>query len=322
MQTIQAISPAKLNLTFDIKGLMSDGYHEVETLLQSVDLQDELVFTLSPADQLNVEISLDGGGSSEFPLNDTNLIAKAAKLFVQESGVKPFGLHVAVTKFIPIGAGLAGGSANGAATLVALNYAFDSPFGPQDLLSLGSRLGADVPFCIQGGTAIGTGRGDILQAIACDTTLFFCIVKPRKLSVSTPWAYGIYDEFTGKVKRPHLQNAANSMCKADLDQAVKSFGNVFEPPIFEKMPELIDLQKSLIELGCWYCQLSGSGPALFAIVPDREMAHYVRRKVLHNDDSGFDYFSAQPTAEFGPPFEFHIAQSVSHGARVVDASAR
>ena len=299
---------------------MADGYHEVETLLQSVDLQDELVFKVAESEKLEVAISCtDGTCAALFPLDDTNLIAKAAKLFLQKSGVKPFKVEVEVTKTIPIGAGLAGGSANAAATLVALNYTFDSPIGPQDLLKLGGEIGADVPFCIQGGTSIGTGRGDSLQAIGSDTTLFFCIVKPRKLTVSTPWAYRLYDEYTKKMDRPHTSAAADSLRKGDLERAMKSFGNVFEPIIFHQMPELVELKKQLMQHGCWHTQLSGSGPALFAVVPDREMAHYIRRKVLHNDDSGFDYFSAQPQAEFGPPLEFHIAQSIDHGARVVDA---
>lgn len=324
---VKTLAPAKINLTFDILGLLPGGYHEVITLLQSIDLEDELTFEFSQAEELSVSISCDTVPAKIFPTDDSNLISKAAKLFVAEwrsrkadSGMQAefLKIKVQVEKVIPIGAGLAGGSADAAATLVALNHVYGMPFSADEMNELAAQLGADVPFCLQGGTAVGTHRGDRLQALpeAADTTLFYCVVKPRALSVSTPWAFKKYDEFTGTLSKPDCAAASQALADSDLPKAISAFGNVFEPVIFAQLEQLQPLKDKLVQLGAWCCHLSGSGPALYAVVANREHAHYIRRKVMKNDDDGFEYGSAFSSFEYGPPIQFHIAQSVPYGARV------
>jgi 4-diphosphocytidyl-2-C-methyl-D-erythritol kinase len=316
MPKLKALAPAKINLTFDILGTMPDGYHQVETLLQSVDLMDECAFDIVDAAQTEINIALEDQllKRSEFPLGPDNLIAKAATLFSVETG-KNFRADVLVNKVIPIGAGLAGGSADAAATLVALNEHFGRPLTTSKLIELGRGLGADVPFCIEGGTALGTHRGDHLSPVQSLLSFTFCIVKPLKISVSTPWAYGKFDEYGGTINKPDTALAAEALKNGDLQAAVDSFGNVFEPVIFAEHPVLKELKATLLKHGAWHVQLSGSGPALFAIAADIEHAHYIRRKILKTDDAGFAYGDSYPVSEFGPPIEFHICQSSTTGIR-------
>lgn len=316
MPKLKALAPAKINLTFDILGTMPDGYHEVETLLHSVDLIDTIEFDIEEADTCAVTITApDAPRHMQFPLSEDNLIARAVRLFSQSTG-RNATVQARVEKLIPIGAGLAGGSADAAATLVAMNAAFGEPLSMPDLLRLGGSLGADVPFAIIGGTAIGTARGDVLTPRRCAYPFAFCIVKPIKISVSTPWAYQRFDVYSGNKPRPNTRKAAAALEEGAIDQAIPTFGNVFEPVIFQEHPLLSDLKSQLQKYAPWHVQLSGSGPALFAIVSGLEQAHFIRRKILKTDDAGFMYGSGFPVNEFGPPIEFHICTSSTSGAQV------
>lgn len=307
MFKVAARSTAKLNLTFAITGLLPDGYHEVETLMQSVSLEDELIFELANNESAQVVLRVeDSPLTRDFPVDQNNLICQAFKLFTES--IPEIGKHkltVTVNKRIPIGAGLAGGSGNAAATLVALNYLFKHPLSQEELTVLGSKLGADVPFCLDGGTAIGSGRGDKLSSVEPSTRLQFAIVKPRNLSLPTAWVYQAYDK-QGEVKsvndHPDLDGAINGLKWGDLELAFKSFGNVFEPVVFSRFPELLKLKDAVAELGAFCCHMTGSGPTLYAVVPDHEAAHFMRRKLL----------------EMNYDVDFFFAESTQWGARLVD----
>lgn len=320
MPKLKTLAPAKINLSFDILGVLPDGYHEVKTILQSIDLADTLTFEIEEAKQTIIDISIaENPLVKQFPLGSDNLIAKAASAFATASK-RNFKLNVEVEKVIPIGAGLAGGSTDSAATLVALNEVFGKPLSDSELHSIASSLGADVPFCLNGGTALGTSRGDVLAPARSSILFNFCVVKPIQISVSTPWAYGKYDAFSQTMRRPNSEEALEGLMTGDIELAINSFGNVFEPVIFAEHPSLGEVKESLLKLGAWHVQLSGSGPALFAIVADIEHAHFIRRKILKTDDSGFTYGSAFAVNEFGPPLEFHICQSTSHGIQIQQAN--
>jgi 4-diphosphocytidyl-2-C-methyl-D-erythritol kinase len=318
MRQIQALAPAKVNLTFDILGKLPDGYHQVETIMQAIDLYDRLTLSLQNHDRLSIDIHCSNETvPSGFPLDESNLMAKAAKLFFHTACPDQTArLCIDIEKNIPLAAGLAGGSSDAAAVLVALNEMHNRPLGEAQLCSLAAQLGADVPFCLVGGTCVGTGRGDKLKQLRCEIDFSYCIVKPKSLSVSTPWAYHRYDEYAGDIVRPQLQKAIASLANADLPGAIESFGNVFEPVIFDAHPQLVALKQQLLKNGAWCCQLSGSGPAIFAIVADREQAHYIRRKILKTDDLEFDYIRLS-MPDLGPPVEVYIAQSAPSGVQVL-----
>lgn len=298
MPKLTVLAPAKVNLTFDILGTMPDGYHEVETIFQTIDLCDRLTFDIRPAASLSVKLTTN---SAEMPLGPDNLIAKAANLFCSHTGCD-YDISVDVEKTIPIGAGLAGGSANAAATLVALNRASSGVLKERELLDLGTQLGADVPFCITGGTKFGTRRGDVLSDINSQLSFVFCILKPRSLSISTPWAYSQYDKFTDEIRRPRTQDAIKQLTRGDMERALLAFGNVFQPVMFAHYPALSEVHAELQRQGAWYSQLSGSGPAIFAIDPDLEHAHFLRRKM----------------SEFSADLEIHFCQSTQSGIAITE----
>jgi 4-diphosphocytidyl-2-C-methyl-D-erythritol kinase len=311
MQKLVARSPAKLNLTFDILGELPDGYHQVESVLHTIDLHDELIFEFEPAKDLEIALACSNG-PEDFPVNDNNLIARAAALFFRSLPEKT-GLRISVTveKNIPIAAGLAGGSSNAAATLRALNYYFGHPFGTEELLVLASKLGADVPFCLEGGTCIGRGRGDELTPVELKDRLSFLVIKPKDLSISTPWIYQAYDEFVlnqGEQVLPKLDalDVAAALEAGELETASKQFGNVFEPVVVAHFQRVKELLEELRALDCWCAHMTGSGPTLYAIFSDCEMSHFMRRKLLDNPHT--------------QDVDFFIADSMKLGAQLVGES--
>jgi 4-diphosphocytidyl-2-C-methyl-D-erythritol kinase len=308
MPKLTVLAPAKINLTFDILGTMPDGYHQVETVLHSIDLMDRLTFSIEPSKELRVEMT---GDRAEFPTDDSNLIAKATKAFCTQTKSNVH-LIARVEKNIPIGAGLAGGSADAAATLVALNRASDAKLPEHTLQTIGAALGADVPFAIHGGTAFGTNRGEVLNKLNTPLQFTFCVVKPMDLSISTPWAYKKFDAYEHNVgaglapsepTRPQTQQALDALKAGNLEAALAAFGNCFEGMLFTEHPFLGEIKAELLRLGAWYVQLSGSGPALFAIVPDLEHAHFLRRKM---------------SGAHASKLEFHFCQSTPEGVRITE----
>lgn len=298
MKKLTVLAPAKINLTFDILGTQPDGYHEVETILQSVDLQDQIHFDIEPARETKISISTNRAG---LPIDDDNLIAKAAHAFANKTG-HTFYLKAELDKAIPVGAGLAGGSADAAATLAALNEVYFQTLHENELEKLGATVGADVPFAIAGGTKFGTKRGDFLTDIKSHIEFTFCIVKPATLSISTPWAYSEFDKYQGDIHRPNTKQALHGLAKGDVAEAMDGFANVFQPMIFKHHPELAELMIQMRKHEAWHVQLSGSGPALFAICPDLEHAHFLRRKLF----------------EFAPDLEIHFCNSTRKGAQVTE----
>jgi 4-diphosphocytidyl-2-C-methyl-D-erythritol kinase len=316
MRSITLQAPGKINLTLDVSGVLPDGYHEIETIFQSVDVFDEMRISVRESDQLSVQIDCerDGAPCPDFPLDDSNLIARSARAFAAEAGCGSFAAEVSVNKRLPIGGGMAGGSANGAAMLIGLNLLFQEPFSREKLLTIGSKLGADVPFCMMGATMLGRGKGDKLTPLESKCALSLCLVKPRKLSVSTAWVYEQFDLYPAKVLKPNTPDAIKALAEGDFDKLIRSLGNAFQPLVFKHHPQLQEIYDTLYDLGSWYVQMTGSGPTLFSIVASREMAHSVRRRMLRSEDDGFLYGSVSPTMK-GPPWDFFIAESIDHGIR-------
>lgn len=319
MRTITLLAPGKINLTLDVLGVLPDGYHEIETIFQSVDVCDELEIDVVDGEQTHVDLQCwrEGAPCAEFPLDETNLIVRAARAFSEATG-EVFASTVKVNKSLPIGGGMAGGSADGAAMLFGLNELFGRPLSELELSKMAGKLGADMPFCLSGGTMLGRGKGDELTPLENNCPLFLCIVKPLKLSVSTPWVYSAFDKYQkqpgagAQIRRPRLQDSIAALRAGDLDKLLASLGNVFQPLVFAEHPELQALSNSLYDLGSWYCQMTGSGPTIFSVVANRQMAHGIRRRLLRNDDDGFIYGSTSPTMK-GPPFDFYLAETLNHG---------
>lgn len=256
MERLKAKSFAKINLALDVKGKRDDGYHYVDMVLQSIDLCDILEFELN--DELILLCS-----NKEVPLDENNLIIKAAKLLKKEFG--GCGALIKLTKNIPIAAGLAGGSSNAAATLIALNKLWNLKIDVDILKKLALLLGADVPFCIDGGTKVAGGIGDILMNIKTPY-LKILLVKPS-ISVPTKDVYRLYDklEFIGNNYTMKMVDAINSN---NIINIANRLGNDLERVTTNMHPIIRDIKESMIKRGAIGSLMSGSGPTVFGIFDD------------------------------------------------------
>ncbi len=314
-------SPAKVNLTFDVTGDLPDGYHSIVSLFHAISLDDILNVRIQPGhgDELEMELTAEFVGEpGSFPLDENNLIARAAKAFNVKTGLlKGRLLRINVKKQIPIGAGLAGGSSNAAAILVALNNLCSAPLKETDLCAIATEIGADVPFLIAGGTQLGKGKGEVLTPVSIKERLAFVVVKPRQLSISTPSVFAAYDKWVAEKGigwRPQIdhQGAIDCLIAGDLEGATKKFANVFEPIVFDMYPSLAQIKDRLLELGCWSAQLSGSGPSIFAVVANMEMAHMVRRKFKEEETRG----NSPWLKKEGWEIDCYIAESAGYGVQL------
>ncbi len=318
---IRVNAPAKINLTFDVTGDLPDGYHSIVSLFQAITLDDELSFDLQKGhgDEVEIEMTADFiGEPGQFPLGENNLIARAAREFQKKTGLLSNRLlRINVTKKIPIGAGLAGGSSNAAAVLVALNHLFSFPLSQSDLLQIATTLGADVSFLLAGGTQLGKGKGELLTPISVSEKISFVVLKPRQLSISTPTVFAAYDRLCkqGKEWKPKIEHdrAINFLVEGDLENAVKCFGNVFEPIVFDMHPSLALIKQRLLDFGCWSAQLTGSGPSIFAVVANLEMAHAVRRTFKEEETRGDCHW----LREDGWEIDCFIAESKGEGVQII-----
>ena len=328
MHEITARAPAKVNLALDIVGSAAGGYHEVSTIYQAVDLEDELHFALSHSYQTSITIvSKRQSVDTSFPVDSSNIIVRAAELFLQTLPERPrVEMKVCVEKNIPVAAGLAGGSGNAAATLLALNYFFGLPLARIELLVLASKLGADVPFCLEGGTCVGRGVGDDLKQLKSIAKRSFLLVKPQELSIATSWAYNAFDEFAGPAVHPDIESAVESLQSGNLESLSGFLGNAFEPVVFAHYPELAVLRQKLLDLGALSCHITGKGPTLCALMPDRLTACAVGDKLTGEIDSGArsqgvvaeEPQSADLSSRSG--IDCFVVESVPYGARLTGES--
>ena len=261
---------AKINLTLNVTGKRSDGYHNVDMIMQSVSL----------CDHINIEkifsgIYLTGTGSLAY--DKTNLAYKAAKLFFDMAGVRG-GARIHIQKNIPMCAGMAGGSSDAAAVLKGLNTLYGNPISKSVLLRLGARLGADVPFCISSVTSRAEGIGDIITPIAPMPRKCVLIVKPP-ISVSTPEAYASLD--FENMAHPDAVRAIHAIESGNMPMLYSAMANSFEYSIFKKYPEIASIKAKLTELGADASLMSGSGSAVFGIFEDdakAQSAHDIFKK--------------------------------------------
>lgn len=257
------LAPAKVNLYLDVLSRREDGYHEIESVMQSISLFDEI--SLEASASKGLEIYLNGSDNSLL-WDEGNLAYKACNLFLSEANINNCRIDIFVKKNIPISAGMAGGSTDASGVLLLLNKAFGEPFSLEKLCELGSRLGADVPFCIMGGTCLCKGVGEILTPIApFKDKLMVCAIDAS--SVSTPKAYSMLDEKYGtSASRSCDINAFLAYVKNDdLIGVSGSLFNKFENVIIPSNQSISKIKALLIENGALGALMSGSGPSVFGI---------------------------------------------------------
>lgn len=259
---------AKINLHLDVTGLRDDGYHNVETVMQSISLSDTVDIELIDGEKIVIECDKIG-----VPLGEKNIAYKAARLFFDEIG-RMSGVRIKIKKNIPMAAGMAGGSADAAATLVGLNELFDKELDNNKLLALGSKLGADVPFCIQCGCAYSDGRGDNLTELTPINEKFILVAACGGEGVSTPMAYRLldekYDRFTDYNKRD-INALFESLANKDSG-FYKHLFNIFEEPISAERKAVLEIKSDMLQSGALAALMSGSGPSVFGVFDDMNAA--------------------------------------------------
>lgn len=256
-------APAKINLSLDILGKRADGFHEVEMVMTTIDLADRLAFTKLPVNKIVIETS-----SQIVPTDSKNLAYQAAALLRQKFGITD-GVKISIEKKIPVAAGLAGGSADAAATLRGLNRLFHLGLSLEELAQLGASLGSDIPFCVYGGTALATGRGEIIQEIPNPPNCWVVLAKPH-LPVSTATVYKHVK--LNRLVHPPTAQMLEGIQQENLDIIFSSLGNVLEASTFELYPEVKRLKEKVIQFGSAATLMSGSGPTVFTLLKNEKKA--------------------------------------------------
>ena len=273
MGTITVTAPAKVNLHLEVLGLRSDGFHELAMVMQTIELADRLSFDNTADGQLHLSCDVP-----ELSIAEDNLVLRAARLLRDRSGFSELGARVHLQKRIPIGAGLAGGSSDGAAALVGLNELWGLGRSSTELEQLAAQLGSDMPFCIAGGTQLCFGRGEILESVpGSREPLAVLLVKDPVVSVSTPWAYKRCREQCGAAYL--TSEAAFEQRRSDLRSAtwLKPLRSDCPPPLRNDLQAVVEPETAAVRGALALLQtlpntlavaMSGSGPSCFALFAD------------------------------------------------------
>ncbi len=275
MTTVLEPAFAKVNLTLDVLGKRADGYHNIKSVMQTISVRDDLELDLGTGKPWKLICDKEG-----VPTDGTNLAWKAAECFFKAAKKDPEGLEIRITKRIPSQAGLGGGSADAAAVLRALNRHYDAPFSIGALAELGGEIGSDVPFCVIGGTALCQGRGEKLRILPPIPECFFVVCKPD-FGLSTPELYRKLDS-RAIGRRPDHAAMENAILSGDLRAIADNLCNVFDPIVTEEHLELNYIKSIFNSYGSLGQQMTGSGSAVFAIVPEFEYAAVICNMLKEN----------------------------------------
>lgn len=279
MSTINLLSPAKINLTLEILGVRSDGYHELRSIMQPIDFFDEVTINISGSDGIKVNCS-----GLEIPEGSENLAWKAAESYLKECGLK-LGVDIHIKKRIPPGAGLGGGSGNAASVLVGLNKLTNS-LSDKKLLTIASGIGADVPFFIRSQTALAEGIGEKIRVLK-DIPLFYYLILCPNLHVSTEDVYKKWDELNPEAFEKEL-----NIEHMDIEKTAEKFEDGALPPLrndleqaaFSLYPEINSYKKILTSMGAESVLMSGSGSSVFALYKNEK-----------ESEDAYDYLKTSPT---------------------------
>ena len=260
---------AKLNISLDVTARRDDGYHDMLMIMQTVSLCDELTITPERDGLVHALTSLP-----YVPGDRRNLAVRAALKFLELVGDEERGMKIAMRKSIPVGAGMAGGSADAAAVLRALNRAYGAPFTTEELCAAGETVGSDVAFCLRGGTALASGRGEILQPLPPLPPCCFVICKPD-FSISTP---ELFQKLDGAKLccHPDTEGLLAALKAQDLDALCRRMYNVFEDVPDRRMRTIRAAKGALLDCGALGALMTGTGSAVFGVFRDRKAADTAR----------------------------------------------
>ncbi len=284
MTTLYEGAFAKINLTLDVLGKRPDGYHDLKSVMQTISVRDDVEIDIGTGKDWHLQCSKPG-----IPTDGRNLAWKAAEVFFEAAKQDPKGLEIRITKRIPSQAGLGGGSADAAAVLRALNRHYGAPFSILALAELGAQVGSDVPFCTLCGTAMVEGRGERLRKLPDLPDCCFVVCKPD-FSASTPELYRKID-IAAIAHRPDHAAMERALLAGDLQAVAENVCNVFDPVVTAEHLELNYVKSICNTYGSLGQQMTGSGSAVFAIMPNFEYAAVVCNMLK---DKYPDIFIAKP----------------------------
>ena len=264
MKEIRLKALAKINLGLDVVKKRADGYHEVRMIMQTVKLYDQIEIHRTNKPGIKVKTNLQ-----YLPVNENNLVYKAAQLLMEEFGIQK-GVSIQLRKVIPVAAGLAGGSSDAAAVLVGLNQMFGLGLTKQELMERGVKIGADVPYCVMRGTALAEGIGEKLTRLVPMPKCYVLIAKPG-IHVSTKFVYTNLkaDELEN---HPDIDGQAEALRDGDLHRVAALMGNVLETVTIPAYPVIGQIKEEMLAYGAIGAMMSGSGPTVFGLFEDKEQA--------------------------------------------------
>ena len=258
MDTIREKAYAKLNISLDVTEKRPDGYHSMVMVMQTVSLCDELELALNDAGRVQVRSNLHF-----IPSDERNLAARAALCFLSAVGKAGQGMLITLKKRIPVGAGMAGGSADAAAVLRALNRMYDRPFTGEELEKLSEQVGSDVPFCVRGGTVLATGRGEKLESLPEMPDCQFVLCKPD-FSVSTPELFRKLDQSSLRC-HPDTAGIVAALESGELEPIARRMYNVFEDVDDRRLRTVKEIKSVLLDCGALGAIMTGTGSAVFGV---------------------------------------------------------
>ena len=271
MERVSRKAYAKINIGLDVLRRREDGYHELKMIMQTVDICDDLLFERTA--QPGIVIRTD---HEELPVDGNNLIYKAADLLFQEKGITE-GVKITLTKRIPIAAGMAGGSSDAAAAMHGLNELFRMGYSIRELQEFGVKLGADIPYCLVGGTMLSEGIGEILTPLPTPPECFLVVAKPD-INVSTGFVYGnLHAE--SLTYHPDIDGMVEALRAGNLSGITDRLGNVLETVTIKEYPVIEEIKELLRKMEAENALMSGSGPSVFGIFKKKETAESAARAV-------------------------------------------
>ena len=304
MSSLSLRAPAKINLHLEVLGLRDDGFHELSMVMQTLDLADELTVESAPAGQVSLRCS-----DPQLPVDGSNLIVKAAELLRRHCGRPELSAQLSLSKCIPIGAGLAGGSSDGATALLLLNRYWDLQLSAAELQALAAQLGSDVAFCLQGGTQLCFGRGERLESIQRVAQPAVLLIKNPNVSVSTPWAYGLCKERLGSSylnSEVDFEGRRQALRQSPLVGWLQGEQPQL-PPLRNDLQQVVAPENDSVQKGLallvsagdpLQVAMSGSGPSLFALYRDQPAAAAAQSALAPAlAENGFEHWICQFTAE-------------------------
>jgi 4-diphosphocytidyl-2-C-methyl-D-erythritol kinase len=313
MRSYSLIAPAKINLYLEIIGDRPDGYHELVMILQSINLADRINLRAINEGIISVHCN-----HPKVPTDNTNLVYRAAELMATsfpDAWAKYGGVEITVEKNIPVAAGLAGGSTNAAAVLVGIDLLWNLGLTQTEIEELGATLGSDIPFCVAGGTAIATGRGEQLAPLPSLDHIYIVLAKYRSLEVSTAWAYKTYrqefgsnyirdtEDLAARAAAVHSGEMVKAIVHKDATEIAQKLHNDLERVVLPAYPQVTQLRELFAtQPGVLGTMMSGSGPSVFAIVESEEQAQAIKQSVRE----------AIPDEDL----ELFVTRTITHGIQI------